>query len=98
MREVLIADTVLNRISELRIYLVEELKLSREAALNRTERMDDFLRSLGNAADYPLCRFRKWCSLGYRCAVFEKDWVFAYELFDEGVIVRDMSHTALLKE
>lgn len=98
MREVLIADTVLNRISELRIYLVEELKLSREAALNRTERMDDFLRSLGNAADYPLCRFRKWCSLGYRCAVFEKDWVFAYELFDEGVIVRDMSHTALLTE
>lgn len=98
MREVLIADTVLNRISELRIYLVEELKLSREAALNRTERMDDFLRSLGNAADYPLCRFRKWCSLGYRCAVFEKDWVFAHELFDEGVIVRDMSHTALLTE
>lgn len=98
MREVLIADTVLDRISELRIYLVEELKLSREAALNRTERMDDFLRSLGNAADYPLCRFRKWCSLGYRCAVFEKDWVFAYELFDEGIIVRDISHTALLKE
>lgn len=98
MREVLIADTVLNRISELRLYLVEELKLSRKAALNRTERMGDFLRSLGNVADYPLCRFRKWCSLGYRCAVFEKDWVFAYELFDEGIIVRDMSHTALLKE
>lgn len=98
MREVLIADTVLNRISELRLYLVEELKLSRKAALNRTERMGDFLRSLGNVADYPQCRFRKWCSLGYRCAVFEKDWVFAYELFDEGIIVRDMSHTALLKE
>lgn len=98
MREVLIANTVLDRISELRIYLVEELKLSREAALRRTERMDDFLKSLGNAADYPLCRFRKWCTLGYRCAVFEKDWVFAYESFDEGVIVRDMSHTALLKE
>lgn len=98
MREVLIADTVLDRISELSIYLVEELKLSREAALKRTERMDEFLRSLGNAADYPLCRFRKWCTLGYRCAIFEKDWVFAYELFDEGIIVRDMSHTALLKE
>lgn len=98
MREVLIANTVLDRISELRIYLVEELKLSREAALRRTERMDDFLKSLGNAADYPLCRFRKWCSLGYRCAIFEKDWVFAYESLDEGVIVRDMSHTALLNE
>lgn len=98
MREVLIAEKVLDKISDLRIYLLDELKLSREAALKRTERMDSFLRGLGNAADYPLCRFRKWCSLGYRCAVFEKDWVFAYELFDEGVIVRDMSHTALLKE
>lgn len=98
MREVLIADTVLEKISELKSYLLEELKLSREAALNRTDRMDAFLRSLGNNADYPLCRFRNWCSLGYHCAIFEKDWVFAYELFDEGVIVRDMSHTAILKE
>ena len=34
----------------------------------------------------------------YHCAVFEKDWVFAYEVFDEGVIVRDMANTALLAE
>lgn len=98
MREVLIADTVLDKISEMRIYLLDELKLSREAALKRTDRMDEFLRSLSNAADYPLCRFRRWCSLGYRCAIFEKDWVFAYELFDKGIIIRDMSHTSLLKE
>ena len=37
-------------------------------------------------------------TLGYHCAVFEKDWVFAYEVFDEGVIVRDMANTALLAE
>lgn len=98
MREVLIVDTVLDKISELKFYLVKDLKLSRKAALKRTERMDEFLKALGNAADYPLCRFRKWCSLGYRCAVFEKDWVFAYELFEEGIIVRDMSHTSILKE
>jgi hypothetical protein len=30
--------------------------------------------------------------------VFEKDWVFAYEIFDGGVIVRDMSHVAILIE
>lgn len=98
MREVLISDTVLDKISELRLYLLTELKLSREAALKRTDRIDAFLRSLGNAADYPLCRFRKWCTLGYHCAVFEKDWVFAYELFEDGIIVRDMSHTAILDE
>ena len=53
---------------------------------------------LTGAADYPLCRFKKWHRLGYRCAVFEKNWVFAYEVFDDGIIIRDMCHTAILKE
>ena len=78
------------------MYLLDELKLSKEAAKARTYRIDDFLLALGNPADYTLCRFKKWQILGYRCAVFEKTWVFAYETFDNGVIVRDMSHVALL--
>jgi len=98
MREVTISNTVQNKIDELRIYLIEELKLSREAAIARTCRIDDFLLSLGYHADYALCRFKKWQELGYRCAVFEKTWIFAYEIFDNGIIVRDMSHTALLTE
>jgi len=96
MREILISDAVINEVSDLRIYLVEQLKMSREAAQKRVDRIDGFLLSLANEADYPLCRFRKWQALGYRCAVFEKDWVFAYELFEDGIIVRDMSHTSLL--
>ena len=98
MRKVVISNTVQDKIDSLRIYLIDELKLSREAAKARTYRIDDFLSSLGSQADYALCRFRKWRMLGYRCAVFEKVWVFAYETFDNGVIVRDMSHTALLVE
>ena len=94
----LISDTVFDKVADLRIYLVEQLKLSRKAAHHRTNRIEDFLVSLSNAGDYPLCRFKKWRALGYRCAVFEKDWVFAYEVFEEGVIVRDMSHTAVLTE
>jgi hypothetical protein len=57
----------------------------------------DFIRSFSANVDYPLCRFRKWRKLGYRCAVFEKDWVLAYEVLPEGIVVRDMSHTRLLK-
>lgn len=38
------------------------------------------------------------CKLDYRCAVFEKHWVLAYQIFDEGIIIQDMSHTSLLKE
>ena len=84
MRKVAISETVLDKVSELRAFLTDELKLSRKAAHSRTARIDAFLVSLAGAANYPLCRFKKWHRLGYRCAVFEKDWVFAYEVFDEG--------------
>jgi hypothetical protein len=98
MREVLISDLVRNKIADLEIYLIEELKLSEEAALRRSARMREYVRAFSNAADYPLCRFKKWRVLGYRCAVFEKDWIFVYEIFESGIIVRDMSHTSLLAE
>jgi hypothetical protein len=98
MREVVIADAVMEKVADLRIYLIDQLKLSREAAHKRTDRIDAFLLALANEADYPLCRFKKWRVLGYRCAVCEKDWIFAYEVFEDGVIVRDMSHTSLLIE
>ena len=85
-------------LDDLADYLVDELKVSEEFACKRIGRIRIFLASLGKPADYALCRFKKWRTLGYRCAVFEKDWVFAYEIFDDGVIVHDMSHTALLTE
>ena len=96
MRKGSIYKTVLHKISELELFLKIELKFSKESARKRSDRMKKFVDSLSKQADYALCRFKKWRTLGYRCAVFEKDWVFAYEIFDDGVIVRDMSHTALL--
>jgi hypothetical protein len=98
MRKVHISKTVLHKISELELFLKNELKFSKEAARKRSDRMRVFVASLRHSVDYALCRFKKWQELGYRCAVFEKDWVFAYEIFEDGVIVRDMSHTALLVE
>lgn len=98
MRKVYISGLVWDKISMLESYLVEELKLSEEAALRRSRRMREFIRSLRNLVDYPLCRFKRWQKLGYRCAVFEKDWVFAYEIIGNGVIVRDIVHASLLKE
>jgi hypothetical protein len=98
MREVIISTRVRNKISELELFLKDELKLSKQAALSRCNRIDDFLLKLGNPADYPLCRFKRWQALGYRCVVFEKTWIFAYEVVSEGIIVRDMSHTSMLIE
>ena len=98
MREVLVSGQVWDKISELELFLQEEWKYSKEAARRRSDKMRVFLKSLSAPVDYALCRFNKWRLLGYRCAVFEKNWVFAYEIIEDSVIVRDMSNAALLIE
>jgi hypothetical protein len=97
MRNVVVSDVVQNKLAELTGYLKSDLKFSDRAATEYRGRFLTFIGSFSANVDYPLCRFRKWRKLGYRCAVFEKDWVLAYEVFTDGIIVRDMSHTGLLK-
>ena len=97
MREVHVSGQVLDKISELELYLQTEMKFSKEAARRRSDRMRVFLKSLNAPVNYALCRFKRCSVLGYRCADFE-GWVFAYEIFDGGVIVRDMAHGATLAD
>ena len=97
-RKVIVSNVVRYQIRELESFLKNDLKLSKKAADSRMERMRAFVKSLSAPVGYPLCRFKRWNTLGYRCAVFEKDWVFAYEVVPEGIIIRDMSHTAVLTE
>lgn len=96
MREIIYSVQVRSKMDELEHYLIHEYKMSRTAARARVDRIDNFLAGLSAPADYALCRFRHWRDLGYRCLPFE-GWVFAYEVVPEGVIVRDMSHGAALK-
>ena len=96
MRKVLVSGLVRGKIAKLESYLIDETKLSEEAALRRSARMRKFVQTLHIPVDYPSCRFKKWRKMNYRCAVFEKDWVFAYEVIGDGIIVRDMAHTSLL--
>ena len=92
MRKVIISDNVHAKIAELEYYLTHELKLSEEAALKRSARLRNFISTLANPlADYGLCRFTRWRAQGWHC-VTSGGWVFAYERFEEGVIVRDMAH------
>lgn len=98
MREVIVSPTVLGKLSNLVSYLKDDIKLSEEAAQAYRGRFIEFIRTFSAEINHPLCRFKRWCKLGYRCAVFEKDWVLAYEVFDQGIIVQDMSNTSILKE
>jgi len=95
MRKVGISQNVENKILNLRTFLLEEWKLSERAAYQRTARINLFLKSLGGVADYSLCRFKKWRDLGYRCAIFEKTWVFAYEILEDGNDIEDNVHYVL---
>jgi hypothetical protein len=97
MRKVRISEVVWDKLDELADYMVDEFKLSEESAMRRIDRLLNFLSALGNPANYSLCRFKRWRILGYRCANFE-NWVFAYEIFDGGVLVHDMAHGATLTE
>jgi hypothetical protein len=98
MRHVALSARFVDKFDELAAYLEGELKLSESAVSAYKERFFAFLRSLGANVDYAPCRFRRWRALGYRCAVFERSWVIAYEVIPEGVIVRDMMHGKLLAE
>ena len=98
MREVIIPFSLWSKIEDIRDYLIFELKLSEMAAATRINRMEEFIDSLKNPVDYVLCRFKRWRVHGYRCAVFENSWIFAYEIFNGGVIVRDIAHVASLAE
>ncbi len=98
MRNIIASATVLEKLSDLVGYLKEDIHLSEDAAQAYRGRFIAYIQSFGAEVNHPPCRFKRWCKLGYRCAVFEKHWVLAYEITGEGVIVQDMSHTAALDD
>lgn len=97
-RSIIVSALVVDKLTELVVYLKDDLRLSEAAALAYRDRFLAYIRSFGAEVEHPLCRFKKWCALGYHCAVFERNWVLAYEVTEEGVVVQDMSHTSLLQE
>ncbi len=97
MRKVLISGSVKSKITELNLFLTQEYRMSQSAANVRMERMLRFVNSLSAPVSHAPCRFRKWREAGYHCAPFE-GWVFAYEVFPDGIIIRDMSHGKLLDD
>ena len=96
MREVRVSEIVWQRLDELTDYMIDNFRLSEDAAMRRIDRFSEFILTLGSPVNHSICRFKRWRERGYRCVVFEKNWVLAYETFDDGIIVHDMSHTSML--
>ncbi len=93
MRNVIISAPVTQKMTLLAYYLTDEQKLSAYAVIKYMDRMNTFLSSLSAPVNHPKCRFEEWIMLEYRCAIFEKEWIFVYEEFDDGVLIRDLRHT-----
>jgi hypothetical protein len=97
VRKVAVSDEVQGTLHELDMFLTREYRMSRAAVNARIDRIYEFLASLSAPVDHARCRFERWHLRGYRCAVFE-GWVFAYQVFENGVIIRDMAHGKTLDD
>ena len=91
MQPVEIASNVLERIDELFRFIVNEYKAP-ATAHKYIEEINEFLLKLGGCFALAKCRRKKWREKGYRCAVFNHCWIFAYQIYDDRVIIHDMEY------
>ena len=96
MKPVQVSNAVILRLDELFQYIVNEYKMP-VTAHKRIEEIREFLQSLGGCFVLAKCRRKGWNKLGYRCAVFDHTWVFAYQVYDDRVIIHDMEYAANIK-
>ena len=93
MKPVEIADNVMERLDKLFYYIVNEYKM-RDTAHDYIEEINDFLQELGGCFALVKCRRKKWREKGYHCAIFNHRWIFAYQIYDDRVIIHDMEYAA----
>lgn len=94
---VIISRKAYNKISSLHKFIIDEIKMPLTA--NRyTEKIIAFGFSLADVPlGYKICTRPKWKSKNYRCATFDKKWIFVYEVKDNQIIIRELALGKLLK-
>lgn len=94
-RSVVVSSLVRELLLELYVHLRYTLHLSKDAAKARMERLQAHTQTLRFSHSDSLCRYRRWRDKGWYCTSCEA-WVFAYEVFEDGVIIHDMRHSSVL--
>ena len=97
MKPVEIADNVLKKLDELFYHIVFVYKAP-ETAHRYIEEINEFLQKLGGCFSLSKCRKKKWRDKGYHCAIFNHQWIFAYRIYDDRVIIHDMENAANIKD
>jgi plasmid stabilization system protein ParE len=58
-----------------------------------TVKLYKFGNSLAGFPDkYPVCRKKAWAKRNLRCAVFKKNYVFIYKLFNDELVILNVVH------
>lgn len=78
-------------------YISDEIKMPITAS-RYADKIKDFGLSIGtNPNAWPICNSKKYSVLNYRCAIFDKKWVFVYSITTKHVIIRDVVNGKLIK-
>ncbi|MDQ1265781.1 MAG: hypothetical protein QG635_933 [Bacteroidota bacterium] len=69
-----------------------------ETAIRFIEKFRNFGESLSLFPEkYPICRFPELAEKKYRCAVFEKNYIFVYKELEQEIVIFDIFHVKRLK-
>lgn len=85
-----------NSIFSLIDYLSDIIQMP-ETAARYADRMHEFGLALGvTPYGWPICKSISLSQKGYRCAVFEKQWIFVYSILNNRIIIQDVKNGSLI--
>ena len=95
--QVLFSKKAYKSILSLEKYLTEEIQMPL-TAYRYSNKMEIFAKSLAkNPIGYKICSRPKWNLNNYRCATFDKKWIFVFEVLQDKIIIRELVLGKLLK-
>ncbi|MCB0806421.1 MAG: type II toxin-antitoxin system RelE/ParE family toxin [Bacteroidales bacterium] len=84
--KVIFRQRTIRKIRNIAIYI--ESRGYPENALRFANALYNFGESLGEYPEkYPICRNPIWAKRNLRCAVFRKDYLFIYKIFEKEVVI-----------
>ena len=68
-----------------------------ETAEKYQQELYEFGNSLVSYPDkYSICRYKRYNIRKYRCAVFDRTWIFVYKVIKDRIFVIHVVHTSIL--
>lgn len=94
--KVVVKPAAILAIDKIVSYISTEIEMP-ETGLKYGERLIAFAFSLGEYwKAYKTCNYKPWSIRNLQCAVFDKQFVFAFKVIDKHVVIYDIKHGKFL--